>query len=710
MRPFRHVTEMAVFLGSLALALAAWGSLALTPWGTTGPAAAAGGGGENKYAPKVFTFGEVYYHGPETINCLLEPLIINKNGYYKLVGWGVVAPSSIPARVLVQPGVSADILIENLMIDASDSPAYSPIQISPGAKATLRLAGNNFLKAGGDYAAIAAPEGATLTITSAAGDGSLSGALEAIGVYGAGIGGSRCEAGGNITINGGTIHATGGNGLSWPTNVCGGAGIGGGGQGDGGTIVINGGAVSAYVSCDDYGAACIGGGGSNDDMYAWDGGEAGNITITGGVVQAITSSWGGTGIGSGYTPRNANVDGKIMIAGGVVTALGNVAAGIGAGYKADGGTITIRGGFVDASTGGDNRGQAAIGSAGSDYDIIPNNTIAISGGSVIARGAAGYGTSIGPSWHITQNKIVLSGGTVFGLGGEYPIGQGRGGFTSVDIFAGAGGLVLLAQNGVYGHTSSPNDGIMGSPDLTYDDATKTITLSTDMTIPAGATLAVPAGYTLNLNGYTLTNDGLVLNKGVISGDTGGAILSFNNGGGTFSASASASLFDGFYLAHGETLTISAGQTVTIPASFDATNDGVIVLDGGTLNIVGNLKNRGLVMYKSGSVNGDTNNRGGFGTGGTLTLSGDRWIASGIAPLPGGFDVGASQDLVVPAGETAVIQETAANNGTIKIEPDGSLLLYGTLTNNGTLDNAGTLDNKGTIENFGTILDYGMFVN
>lgn len=119
---------------------------------------------------------------------------------------------------------------------------------------------------------ISVTKGNSLTIyAQSTGDGM--GKLVAKSTDYAGIG-----AGGNITINGGTVTSTGG-GF--------GAGIGGGYKGAGGNITISGGTVKATGGEDGAG---IGGG---------RGSEGGSITISGGTVTATGGKDGGAGIGGG---------------------------------------------------------------------------------------------------------------------------------------------------------------------------------------------------------------------------------------------------------------------------------------------------------------------------------------------------------------------------------------------------------------------------
>ena len=165
------------------------------------------------------------------------------------------------------------------------------------------------------------------------------GTLTATGENGAGIGGGSWGNAGTITINGGSVTATGGYNQ---------AGIGGGDQSSGGTVTISGGNVTATGGQE---AAGIGSGFE---------GSGGNITIHGG---SITATGGGpaAGIGSGQDSSGGN----ITIHGGSVTAIGgNLAAGIGGGFKGSGGNITINGGNVTA-TGADEGAGIGDGSGGS---------------------------------------------------------------------------------------------------------------------------------------------------------------------------------------------------------------------------------------------------------------------------------------------------------------------------------------------------------
>ena len=151
----------------------------------------------------------------------------------------------------------------------------------------------------------------------------------------AGIGGysdGDHRSSGAITINGGTITATGGQYA---------AGIGSGMYGYCNPITINGGTITATGG--DRGAG-IGSGGN----FYWEGNwaQASTITITGGTINA-TGRGTGAGIGSGggfidaSSPvKGGNVD-AIIITGGRTTATSTLGASIGAGLYGHANSITL---------------------------------------------------------------------------------------------------------------------------------------------------------------------------------------------------------------------------------------------------------------------------------------------------------------------------------------------------------------------------------
>ena len=173
------------------------------------------------------------------------------------------------------------------------------------SEVTVTITGENHLVSGSSRAGFEIDIDSTATIN---GDG----ILYAQSSLQAGIGGGNGQPNGTLTINSGTIYATGGiDGYS--------AGIGGGSSGGGGNITINGGYICAEGGL--Y-ASGIGGGFMSG---------GGNITINGGVITA-TGGDGGAGIGSGYL---CNSETNVIINGGSVKAVGGDGAdNIGNGTKA----------------------------------------------------------------------------------------------------------------------------------------------------------------------------------------------------------------------------------------------------------------------------------------------------------------------------------------------------------------------------------------
>ena len=203
----------------------------------------------------------------------------------------VVTGTSTTNKLVIKgdSGTAANVYLKDLHITVSSGAA-----VSVSNNVDLYIEGSSVLQSGENCAGIQKEDDGQLTI-----DGS--GSLEATGgESGAGIGGASGKPGNNITINGGTITASGKAGKGW------GAGIGGGkGQG-GSNITIRGGNVKAIPGAE---AAGIGGGFK---------GNGTDISIEGGTVYA--ESGGGNGgtaaIGGGRVKGNGE---NIQITGGDIT-------------------------------------------------------------------------------------------------------------------------------------------------------------------------------------------------------------------------------------------------------------------------------------------------------------------------------------------------------------------------------------------------------
>lgn len=267
--------------------------------------------------------------------------------------------------------ITAKVTIENVNIDVSND-GKAAISTSGQGNVTIELEGENTLKSGENHAGLEKGNTGNLTIQDQDGDGTLT--AEG-GNKGAGIGGGNDSAS-DITITGGTIEATGGSdaagiggggerGSGSKIAITGGyvtasgsgygAGIGGGRYADGTDITIEDGTVIATGGTKEYGIA--GGAGIG-------GGARGNgktITISGGTVNATggSRSAGIGGGGSEYDDIGGAGEDITLSSGNVIAKGGEDGAGIGGAVSGAGNRITIDGANVEAIGGSD---AAAIGS------------------------------------------------------------------------------------------------------------------------------------------------------------------------------------------------------------------------------------------------------------------------------------------------------------------------------------------------------------
>ena len=176
--------------------------------------------------------------------------------------------------------------------------------------------------------------------------------------------------------------------------------------------------------------------------------NCGTITIRGGQVEAIGRA-GGAGIGGGTSYSGGNIN----ITGGIVTARGGVdepltlgGAGIGGGRGGSGGNITISGGSVTAEGKGTDQ-YGAAGIGGGGFRGAGGN-ITINGGTVIALGSSN-GAGIGGGFEGAGGNITINGGTITAAGGNSAAGVGGGsGGTGGSITINGG--VVTTVGGYYG--------------------------------------------------------------------------------------------------------------------------------------------------------------------------------------------------------------------------------------------------------------------
>lgn len=163
--------------------------------------------------------------------------------------------------------------------------------------------------------------------------------------HGAGIGGGNNGGGGTILISGGTTYAHGGVGQSSA------AGVGNGWsamRGRNTDIVVSGGTV--YGTGGRHGGCGLGGSwkGSNEVSVTITGG---NVMVTGGGSDDVYGTAGLEGGGCGIGGNRVGTGADILITGGVVEAVGGyLCCAIGQSLNSGGGSVTILGGTVVATS------------------------------------------------------------------------------------------------------------------------------------------------------------------------------------------------------------------------------------------------------------------------------------------------------------------------------------------------------------------------
>lgn len=312
-----------------------------------------------------------------------------------------------------------NVTLDNVNIDVSSSKTNNAALSVEGAGDTkITLEGKNTLTSGNQCAGLEHNEesmGTTgkLTITSGTDDnGSNTGSLTATGSgASAGIGsGSGATGNTNITISGGTIeNAQGGSG---------GAGIGGGQNSTGQTTV----------------------------------------TIKSGTIKNATGGNTGDGIGGGLDSKNITV----KIEGGTIgTAQGG--SGISGGYGIRSNQeLTIKGGEIQQTTGGDATGKGGTGGSG----IGSYGALTISGSAKIVTAQGGTSTDgTGGSGISSGGILTIEGSANIGTaqGGASTNGTGGDGIHSGSVVKISGDTITKATGGnATGENSTGGSGIGGS--------------------------------------------------------------------------------------------------------------------------------------------------------------------------------------------------------------------------------------------------------
>lgn len=237
------------------------------------------------------------------------------------------------------------------------------------------------------------------------------------------------------------------------------------------------------------------------------------------TMGSLSSTAKGSRAGIGSNDTNS-ANGTITINGGKITALGKEgAAGIGASQKCSCSDIIINGGIVDANGGSDGAGIGA----GRESSAKSGN-ITIAGGVVRATGESN-GAGIGAGSKGFCGNISINGAVVNATGGQTVAGIGKGASgTCGEIHINDGAIVRTGSISDKSYASSWNAIVFeGNEGKLYGSE---VTPSTSLEIDAGKTMTLELDQKLVIpSGQTLTNNGAVMNKGVV--EINGSLV--NNG-------------------------------------------------------------------------------------------------------------------------------------------------------------------------------------
>lgn len=477
-------------------------------------------------------------------------------------------------------GGTHEITMNDVVIDVSNSSGACAFSIATGATVDLKLAGPVTLKSGSNKAGLSVPTGAAVTISA----DTDSDELTAKGSQGgAGIGGNKKTSGGNITILGGTVNATGGASA---------AGIGGGdngtGTGEGESIHISGGMITATGA----GGAGIGGG-----SYAVGAGHSGQIIIDGKATVIANAINYGAGIGGGESADGTGVSGKIILRGAAnVTAEslngGGAGIGSGSGISED---VHLTGEY----------GEVLI----TDYATVKansDNATGIGGGQAYDDASSrcrSYGTGINGRLTISGNANVTASGAA-GIGGS-----GSSYYKSLGYTTGENGVISISDNAVVKATGSEYG--IGA----YNDASENggvVNIDGGKVVASGIRGCNISGGSVFVNG-SLGN--AIVNGGVVSTDSIDTLTSDDSGNGwvvSYTQVKNNSMKSGvlFYgngqiignsytlpadceIDWGRTMTVEAEQELLIPTDTTLVISGELIVKGkltvnGTLKVAGTL--------------------------------------------------------------------------------------------------------------------------
>jgi len=534
-------------------------------------------------------------------------LAINGNGSYT-IGMRSGVASSYADRIVVSPGVTADITLMNVNIDVSNINNISAFDMT-GATVNLTIIGDNFLKSGDFQAGLMVPDNATLVITEVS-IGSLT--ASSVG-RGDGIGRSFNGTSGSINILGGTVIAT--------TNVY--AGI------SGTNINISGGTVIATTISSSYSGI-----------------SGSNISISGGTVIAAVSSSG-----------NSNISGtNISISGGLISA-NNITGTI---NNINGNAVLLASSIGATLPTDENLGPAIIfnGNSGTMYgDVEFQQDVIFTEGRILTI-FGGQNLTIPNGITLTNNGTINVIGTIVGnIEGNQPVMTGLI-VTGDSNYTYTEGVFTINGDGSY------NIGMRNGVNRTDDRISIASGVTADITISdvniyylwGAFSMANNATVNLTLIGENFFRAGADYNSGVRLDST--ATLNITN------ASTGSLRASGLYGISGGKINLFGGTLTAIHLW-----SGHVSIAGLSSVVINNISGNAILfassMYETTLPTGNNLGPAIIFNGNSGTMYGDVELQQDVT-----FDTGSvltipdERSLTIPNGITLTNNGTINNNGTI----------------------------------------------
>ena len=510
------------------------------------------------------------------------------------------------------------------------------------------------------------------------------------------INGNSCGiyANGTITIDSGTVTATGESASAASYGIC-----------AGGAVTINDGSVTATsgeaggnsigiytsnsVTIED-GTVIATGESASAASYGID--AVGTVTIENGTVNATSGKAGGNSVGiytlnsvtinggdvtatagdaveSSYGINTANISTSITVNGGTVTATSGEAKGDSCAIFAESqinaddasSSVTINGGTVTARAGN------AVGRGWYSCGIKIEGFLTITDGTVIAVAGdvVGTGTNKASIGIFSFKNVTISGGDVTGIGGT---GELSWGIACNDILTIEGSTVVGEGGPLAGTNIQYSAGVNGMGKVEISGGTVT---GTGGDTEAGDSFGICTGDTTSYNVVTVSIKDATVTA------TGGTATNGKSSG----ISATNTRADVEVTIEDATVTTTGGTAGTgsygiLAETTDTDKSAEVTING---NSVVRANMTGVEDVDGKPISGIVSNA-------TININRENGIIfeNGEGTVYG--DVTLQEDLTVGADESLTIPQGATLN-----IPEGT-----TLTNSGTITNDGTIDNQGAL--------------